>query len=258
MNITTFFTLLKIIVLLEMLASTFTEGLVSATAQQHLQRCKELPEKLLVAYTTNKCDTDMEKVTRALDEGINVLIWSFIKFERVAVEETSGRMNEKVEIKTELDITQYRQYRKKLDLMGHTNVVHLAAFGGWNGPHLPSGYAPEELYQAYRTFNTQQEQGHLGGNEPLFDGIDWDLEGHDNTHSPTNEFTKECLDQMGEFSAMAKQDGFIVSMAPPEVCSVTYLLNNVKKIFKPSRHTVILRYHIREILSLCQPHLSRE
>jgi hypothetical protein len=45
------------------------------------------------------------------------------------------------------------------------------------------------------------------------------LIGHDNLQSPTNEFTKECLDQMGEFSKLLKEDGFLVSMAPPEVSS---------------------------------------
>jgi len=42
------------------------------------------------------------------------------------------------------------------------------------------------------------------------------LEGHDNLQNPTNIFTIECLNQMGEMSALAKENGLLVSMAPPE------------------------------------------
>ncbi len=52
--------------------------------------------------------------------------------------------------------------------------------------------------------------------ETLWDGIDWDFEGHDIVDHRNNEFTKEVLDQVGEFSVRAKNDGLIVSMAPPE------------------------------------------
>ncbi len=82
------------------------------------------------------------------------------------------------------------------------------------------------MYDAFREFNIDEDTSDTAqdkdgvekkdGDQFLFDGIDWDLEGHDNVQSPTNEFTKECLDQMGGFSALAKKDGMIVSMAPPE------------------------------------------
>lgn len=55
-----------------------------------------------------------------------------------------------------------------------------------------------------------------GVKERLFHGIDWDLEGNDDLRSPFNEFTKECLIQVGDFSELAHRDGLIVSMAPPE------------------------------------------
>ena len=51
----------------------------------------------------------------------------------------------------------------------------------------------------------------------MFKKQNLDLKGHDTPQSSTNEFTKECLDQMGEISMLLKEDGFIVSMAPPEV-----------------------------------------
>ena len=53
-------------------------------------------------------------------------------------------------------------------------------------------------------------------NGDVFDGIDWDYEGHDDLSSPTSRFTLETLDAMVEFSIEAKARGYIVSMAPAE------------------------------------------
>jgi hypothetical protein len=50
-----------------------------------------------------------------------------------------------------------------LDQEGFDNtlVVHLASFGGWNGPHLEAEMTAEEWYQVWK--------GHAGD---LFHGID--------------------------------------------------------------------------------------
>jgi chitinase len=176
---------------------------------------KPLAKKILVAYTSNHCQDldDMDKVTRAVQDGVNVLIWVFIAFEPVVVgDRTFDSSPARLRMKSNLDVANYQLYRRKLADMGYSHVAHLVAFGGWNGPHLPPGYASKDLYEAFQTYNTQAGRT----SEPLFDGIDWDLEGNDTLNSSTNEFTKECLDQMGEFSQMVKNDGFIVSMAPPE------------------------------------------
>uniref|UniRef100_A0A7S1C127 GH18 domain-containing protein n=1 Tax=Corethron hystrix TaxID=216773 RepID=A0A7S1C127_9STRA len=191
----------------------------SGTAFSRQNPRKKLPNKILVAYTTNNCRDDMTKVTQAIEEGVNVLIWSFIHFvaREDAIHETCTSIAELtcgVRIQAELDLSKYSLYREQLRLMGFSKVVHLVAFGGWNGPHLPSGYSSLELFDAFNNFNNRNNDDAFGG--PLFDGIDWDLEGHDDMQSPTNEFTIECLDQMGELSKLIKDDGFIVSMAPPE------------------------------------------
>jgi len=49
-----------------------------------------------------------------------------------------------------------------------------------------------------------------------FDGFDWDLEGANDVSSPNNYLTHEVLDLVGQMSQLAKKDGYIVSMAPPE------------------------------------------
>lgn len=47
-------------------------------------------------------------------------------------------------------------------------------------------------------------------------GIDWDIEGNDDLSSEYNTFTVDCLDLMGVFSQLAKNDGYFVSLVPAE------------------------------------------
>ncbi len=42
------------------------------------------------------------------------------------------------------------------------------------------------------------------------------MEGANEVSSPTNFFTADCLNIVGQFSQMAKADGYIVSLVPPE------------------------------------------
>jgi chitinase len=108
------------------------------------------------------------------------------------------------------DVELAKQTISQLDEEGF-KVIHLVSFGGWNGPHLPtSSFSSHEasakaLYQSWkRTFGD------------VFDGFDWDLEGNDNIESASNMLTIECLESMGEMSAMAKKDGYIIGMAPAQ------------------------------------------
>jgi len=209
---------MNVILLLLLLLTETLE--FAAFLEPKVPKMKTLHEKILVGYTTNKCNElkEMSKVTTAIEEGLNVLIWGFAHF----VDDSSkgsrnnntcdlGSTNLRVE--SNINIENLKLYKKKLDSMGYTDVIHLVAFGGWNGPHLPSGISGKQLFEAWQVFNTQNL---LEEETVLWDGIDWDLEGNDDIESPRNEFTKECLDQMGEFSFLLKKDGYIVSMAPPE------------------------------------------
>jgi len=151
------------------------------------------------------------------------LIWSFISFRVTPSSAPDGdavpASKPKLEMRASQNITNLIRYKKILGDTGYGDVVHLVAFGGWNGPHLPAGYSGAELYRAFHAFNTQprNESTPAATEESfLWDGFDWDLEGHDDLLRPTNVFTKECLDQMGEMSALARTNGYVVSMAPPE------------------------------------------
>ena len=165
-----------------------------------------LPEKLLIGYTTNSCSdlTCMSKITRAVQDGVNVIIWSFPRF--VPSTETN-----RVVVQGGPDRSNFELYKQELIALGYSDVIHLASFGGWNGPHLPPGYDAQELFDAWIDFNKSPST-----NAYLFDGIDWDLEGEDNVQGSNNLFTLECLEQLGKFSVLAKNHGFLVSMAPAE------------------------------------------
>ena len=176
-----------------------------------------------------------------MEEGVNVLIWSFISFEVVADNydrpngttrtTISNNKGQKLNIKVSQNLDNYRTYREKLIEMGHDSIKHLVAFGGWNGPHLPPGFSGSQLYEAFKEVNLLKFAGNVDDcyddNDEkecnkktlltqLWDGIDWDLEGHDDIQNPQNEFSLEELNQVGEFSKLAKNDDLIVSMAPPE------------------------------------------
>merc|ERR1719240_2127264 len=49
-----------------------------------------------------------------------------------------------------------------------------------------------------------------------FDGFDWDLEGNDYPNSVWNHFTPATLDIVVDMSAKAKENGYIVTMAPAQ------------------------------------------
>ena len=172
---------------------------------------RPLPDKLLIAYTTEGCRCNNSAsslshppavVRQALQDGVNVLIWSFFEITQNNNDDGENRIH----TNSLGDLDCIKQVIHKLDQEGYTDTLHLTSFGGWNGPHLDiyAGTA-QEWYTAWK------EQ--FGG---TFHGIDWDLEGHDDLTSPTNEFSVACLDKMGLISQYAATDGYCIGVAPPQ------------------------------------------
>lgn len=191
-----------------MSASSQLNNAVQNTLAASEQAMTPLPQRLLVGYTTNHCGDldDMTKVTQAVKDGVNVLIWSFLQFDISkdnAMVELSGGPSD--------NLQNFAMYKQMLKNSGYCHVVHLIAFGGWNGPHLPSGVSGSQLYKVWKKWNTQSSS-----HDYYFDGLDWDLEGQDDQDGPRNVITVECLEQMRDITQLAKQDGFYVSMAPAE------------------------------------------
>ena len=173
-------------------------------------------QPIIIGYTH---DPKSEKVEQFIHDGGIVIIWSFLHLD-VTTEENpqmddSQAPQQRGRIRTDLDLDAIKEIRKKYD-----HVIHLAAFGGWNGPHPPV-VAPKSTQGTSYSFtgkdwcNIFMEFNKSHGY--LFDGIDWDYEGHDNLKSHAAKFTLETLDIMADFSVEAKQTyGMIVTMAPAE------------------------------------------
>ena len=170
--------------------------------QKSMIRSRLIPDKVIMGYTTSDARTQqsLDRVTRAVENGVNVLIWSFIAFQ---TNETTAIKC--LKIQGGPDLSSVRLYQTVLQEMGYGDTLHLVSFGGWNGPHLNTDFTAEELYLAWKEY---------GGD--VFDGFDWDLEGEDNIEGPGNYFTIDVLNRMGEMSELAKKDGYIVAMAPME------------------------------------------
>ncbi len=230
--------------------SSYSNPLAAAQNSHHYQHRRHLPTSssqnsnssssstsssspiIIIGYAHN---AKSGKAEQAILDGINVIIWSFVHLdvtEEYVTTVTQKQQQQKQEqsiqqhqvddsntkalpkhqqlvrvagkIRTDLDLEEIRNIRNKYD-----HVVHLAALGGWNGPHPPPHImSGKEWCHVFLTFN--QANGYL------FDGVDWDYEGHDDVTSPTAQFSLETLDIVADFSVEAKRQGLIVSMAPAE------------------------------------------
>ena len=114
---------------------------------------KELPEKLVVGYANwNQCDPSL---IRAVEQGVNVLIWFSINLSTDSVTGNPAVTNGP-DLHCVLNIIQQLQSIK-------LPTVHLISIGGWNSPHPNTdSNGVEDIYSAWKTWNNN-----------LFDGIDW-------------------------------------------------------------------------------------
>ncbi len=196
------------------MSSSYSSSSMSSSHNSHPhQQYRQLPSSstrgdapIIIGYAH---DAKSGKADQAILDGINVIIWSFVHLDVDGTSVTTDQQQQQQQkirgtIRTDLDLESIRTIRNKYD-----HVVHLAAFGGWNGPHPPPYImSGKEWCQVFLKFN--QDHGNI------FDGIDWDYEGHDDISSPTSRFTLDTLDIMVDFSVDAKRHGMIVSMAPAE------------------------------------------
>ena len=165
--------------------------------QEWKPRQPKKQEPLVIGYSHNPKG---DKVLEAIEHGVNVVCWSFLHLD------TDGQDPPSPIIRTDLDLSAIKSVR---DAHGKDHVLHMAAIGGWNGPHPPPGFSGAQWAQTFDSFNEK--------NGYIFDGLDWDLEGHDDRAAPTSAFTLDTLDVMADMSKVLKEEyGYIVSMAPAE------------------------------------------
>ena len=169
-----------------------------------LYQTHTLPEKVIIGYPSwYECD---EKVIKAVQQGVNVIIWfsiNLITNPVTGLAEISGGPDLKCIANLSFSLQQQ-----------NLSTTHLISIGGWDSPHPDTKNKAIDYYNAWIKWNNASINSSLGFNG--FDGFDWDIEGNDDLNSPYNQFTIECLDLMGEMSQLAKKDGFIVTMAPAE------------------------------------------
>ena len=169
----------------------------SPRQEQWKPRQPKKQEPLVIGYSHNPKG---DKISEAIDHGVNVVCWSFLHLD------TDGQDPPSPIIRTDLDLSAIQTLRDA-EAKGH--VLHMAAIGGWNGPHPPPDFTGAQWAQTFDSFN--EENGYIS------DGFAWDLEGHDDRAAPTSAFTLDTLDVMADMSkALKDQYGYIVSVAPAE------------------------------------------
>jgi len=189
-------------------------------------KIRDIPEKVLIGYASHNYDNVRKAV---MEDGVNIVIWAFIEIvssgdgsvEEIKVGEgdyhqptlmsrqralNNNSTRPRGEVRTGLDLESIKRLMEELDAKGYSHVLHLASFGGWNGPHLDQSLDAEEWYMAWEKSAASD----------TFHGVDWDLEGNDEVTSANNVFTLDCLDKMGEISRLMVKEGYVVTMAPPQ------------------------------------------
>lgn len=150
---------------------------------------------------------------RACRDGVNVVIWAFAHLEADAA---SGALR----VRPTFDVEAVRATQRRIERALRDDaaaaaarprrVAHLVAFGGWNGPHPDAAAAGGRAwFRAWDEWNA----GACGG---AFDGVDWDLEGHDDPAAPTASLRAPTLALVADFSRAAKAAGYAVGLAPAE------------------------------------------
>ena len=163
---------------------------------------RALPNPIILGYT-NWGECNDSKVLAAAASGVNTIVWFAVNLSPTLAPPTN------------LNLSCIARTAAALREQG-LPTTHLLGIGGWDAPHpVPSANAtPTDFYLAWKAWNegVVAAAGLPGG----FDGVDWDMEGNDDAASPWNTVSVAMLDLIGTFSALAKADGYIVTLVPAE------------------------------------------
>eukprot|EP00397_Hematodinium_sp_SG-2012_P042213 GEMP01046643.1.p1 GENE.GEMP01046643.1~~GEMP01046643.1.p1 ORF type:complete len:325 (+),score=71.30 GEMP01046643.1:160-1134(+) len=145
-----------------------------------------LPPRVIAAYTGG---ASSDQLRRAIDVGgVNVLLWSFLTFQRGTIRASINR-------------TTYSHIAAT-----YPHVVHFASLGGWNAPH-PTPLDSSLFLTQWRRWNRD-----FG-----FHGLDWDIEGNDDAASSENHINTTLLEFMTATSrTLQQEDGLLISIVPAQ------------------------------------------
>jgi hypothetical protein len=191
-----------------MLGPVATAAAVAVQPQHPHGAHVKLPERIIAGYANwGQCD---EKLVQAAQDGMNVLIWFSINLARD--DEGNMAITGPATGAEYFDCVAGRV--AEMEALG-LDVLHLVSIGGWNSPHPATDFSGAQWWEFWKGWNAQQvarpEQGWAG-----FAGFDWDVEGNDDPANPGNNFAVATLDLMGDMSAAAHSEGWIVAMAPAQ------------------------------------------
>jgi len=159
---------------------------------------RTLPNPVIAGYTNwGECGAS---VTSAVENGVNLVFWFAINLQPNAP--PTGCLN----------LTCVAAVAADLRARGFP-TTHMVTVGGWDAPH-PANGTGAQFYSEWKAWNegAVAAAGLPGG----FDGVDWDLEGNDAPESVWNMLGPPTLDIVGHFSALAKADGYLVTLVPCE------------------------------------------
>lgn len=162
-----------------------------------------IPSPLVIAYASwGQCDATLLQAVR---NGANVIMWFSINLSSVnGTPQISGALPDAACIARMAGSMEDAPY----------SVLHMVSVGGWNAPWPSTRHSADAWFAAFDAWNrhviahTHAWRG--------FDGIDWDVEGHDDSSQRANHVTEDHLLLIGEFSMLAKRAGYIVSLAPAQ------------------------------------------
>lgn len=156
---------------------------------------------------TSVCDP--AKIIHAVQTGVNVLFWFSIDL----VDDNGKPAIVPSAVQPLPNISCIVNTANKLRQL-NLPTTHMVTVGGWGAPDPVTTFTATEMWNAWKDWNTLSvaAEGLPGG----FDGIDWDMEGANDPSAPSNYVSPEMLDLVGQMSQLAKIDGFIVSVVPPE------------------------------------------
>lgn len=163
------------------------------------RRHRTLPRRIIAAYSTT-CGPEVE---RTLSQGANVIIWFSSNLE---LRDGAPTMGGSITLGTQPNLTCISDMVRR-----YPDVIYLLSIGGWNAPLPDTSISGARWFRTWRDWNGEMARRYRWRG---FDGMEWDLEGHDDPR--VNIFTTTHLDLMGSFSRAAHIAGFFVSMAPSQ------------------------------------------
>jgi len=153
--------------------------------------------------------TAYSRVYNTSKNGVNVLTWSFINLEADSSGNPKIVMNSQDGTPTNWSMIAKLATQLQADGLPTT---HLVSIGGWGQPHPDTRFSAQTWYTTWKNWNTGLNNAY--GFE--FDGLDWDTEGENTVNGPENSFSITLLDLIGGMSKLAKGDGYIVTIVPPQ------------------------------------------